>query len=148
MSFSLNEIFEQSKSDRFSVNVNAHPFEGRLLYGVKIVSYYRIKEKTNEITILNTQKGGAFYEEVSPSEYDSFKIFGWVRGVYILSLSNCILKMDKLKDTLEFEETKEPRSARYIEGVENQIAKTKALHLHITNKTNQLKPINYDTSQK
>ena len=139
MSFSLNEIFEQSKSDRFSVNVNAHPFEGRLLYGVKIVSCYRIKEKINEVTILNTQKGGAFYEEVSPSEYDSFKVFGWIHGVYILSLSNCILKMDKLKETLEIEEIKEPRRPRYIEGVENQITKTKALHLRITNKINQLK---------
>jgi len=142
MSLSLNEVFKQAKADRFSVNVDAYPLEGRLLYGIKIVSCYRLKEKTHEVTILNTQKGGDLYQEVNESDYESFMEFGWTCGVYILSLSNCILKMDKLKEILEFEKTREPQRERYIEGVYKQIAKTKTLHILITNKYKKHQLIN------
>jgi hypothetical protein len=147
MSFSLREVFEQAKEDRLSVNVNASPFEGRLLYGIKIMSCYRIKDNANEITILNTQRGGAFYEEISPRDYDLFKSCGWIIGVYILSMSNCISKISRLEETLKLEETREPQRPKYSEGVERQIEKTKKLHLLITKKYNQLKTISHETSQ-
>jgi|TARA_R110002020_G_C16203971_1_gene766483 hypothetical protein len=148
MSFSLREVFDQAKQDRFSVNVNAAPFEGRLLHGIKIVSCYRIKDNANEITILNTQKGGAFYEEISPRDYDSFKFFGWNIGVYILSMSNCISKINRLEETIKLEEIREPQRPKYIEGIVRQIEKTKKLHLILTNKYNKLNTNSHGDNKK
>jgi|TARA_R110000796_G_scaffold583_3_gene2059 hypothetical protein len=148
MRFTLYEIFEQAQLDKYSINVNAPPFKGRLLYGIKIINCYRAKTKVNEVTILNTQKGGDQYQEISPNDYEVFQSFGWNYGVYVLSLSNCSLKMDKISGVLEFEESQVPRRDKYIEGAKRQFNKTKSLHSSITNKFNQFKSINYDKSQK
>jgi hypothetical protein len=134
MSFTLHEIFEQAEADKSSITLDSPPFKGRLLYGIKIMGCYRVKTKTHEVTILNTQKGGNRYEEISSDEYQIFQSFGWKYGVYVLSLSNCRLKMDKIKKSLDFEESQVPRRMRYIEGAYRQFNKTKSLHSSITNK--------------
>ena len=84
MQFSLHDIFEQAEVDKHSINLNSPPFKGRLLYGIKIISCYRVKTKVHEVTILNTQKGGNRYEEISSNEYEIFQSFGWNYGVYVL----------------------------------------------------------------
>ena len=147
MRFTLFNIFEQAQEDKKSINLNSPPFKGRLLYGIKIISCYRVKTKVHEVTILNTQKGGNRYEEISLNEYEVFQAHGWKYGVYVLSLSNCSLKMDKIKTTLEFEESQVPRRDKYIEGAKRQFNKTKSLHSSITNKFNQFKLINHDKCQ-
>jgi hypothetical protein len=148
MPFTLNDIFEQATLDKHSVSLNAPPFEGRLLDGIKIIHCYRVKTKTHEITILNTQKGGDRYQEVSTMEYEVFMLYGWSHGVCILSLSNCCLKIDKLTNSLEFEETQLPRRDRILGNLENQLNKSKSKHNKLINKLNQFKSINYDKSQK
>jgi len=134
MRFSLHDIFKQAQADRNSINVNAPPFEGRLLYGIKIISCYRVKTKVHEVTILNTQRGGDRYQEISSIDYEMFQEFGWNYGACVLSLSNCSLKMDKIKMSLDFEESQVPRREKYIEGAHRQFNKTKSLHSSITNK--------------
>ena len=147
MQFTLHEIFEQAEIDKHSINLNSPPFIGRLLYGIKIISCYRVKTKVHEVIILNTQKGGNRYEEISSNEYEIFQSFGWKHGVYVLSLSNCRLKMDKIRAALDFEESQVPRREKYIEGAHRQFNKTKSMHSSITNKFNKFKSINHDTSQ-
>jgi len=141
MQFSLHDIFEQAEVDKHSINLNSPPFKGRLLYGIKIISCYRVKTKVHEVTILNTQKGGNRYEEISSNEYEIFQSFGWNYGVYVLSLSNCRLKMDKISAALVFEESQVPRRDKYIEGAKRQFNKTKSMHNSITNKFNKFKSI-------
>ena len=147
MQFTLHDIFEQAELDKNSINLNSPPFKGKLLYGIKIISCYRLKTQVYEVTILNTQKGGNRYEEISLNEYEIFQSFGWKYGVYVISLSNCRLKMDKIRQSLDFEESQVPRREKYIQGAHRQYKKTQAMHKSITNKFNKFKSINHDKSQ-
>jgi len=67
------------------------------VFGVKIVR----DRETGEIEILNTTKGGDYYEEISKKEYDNFYIKGWRYGVYIVSLSNYRRKLDLINDRIQ-----------------------------------------------
>jgi hypothetical protein len=144
MSFNLNEVFEQAEHDGFSVNVDAFSFEGRLLYGIKIVR----DKKENMVTILNTQQGGDHYREVTPDDYKLFQLYGWRHGVYVLSLSNSRLKLDKILEAIEREESRDERREKVLEGARTQLANTRARHALMSKKFNQFKSNSYDTSKE
>tara|TARA_R110000764_G_scaffold100412_1_gene185393 strand:+ start:347 stop:781 length:435 start_codon:yes stop_codon:yes gene_type:complete len=144
MSFSLNEVFDQAKQDGFSVNVDAFSFEGRLLYGIKIVR--DLKEKG--VTILNTQQGGDHYREVTPNDYELFQLYGWRHGVYVLSLSNCCLKLDKILEAIEREESRDECREKVLAGARTQLSNAKARHALMSKKFNQFKSNSYDTSKE
>ena len=88
--FTLNEVFEQAKSDRFSGNIDGLGYESRLVYGVKVSR----DNRSGDVQLFNTTKGGMYYERLSDDETDVFLKNGWRSGVYIVFLSN---NRDRLK---------------------------------------------------
>jgi hypothetical protein len=148
MSFSLNDVFEEAKADTLSVSINAIEYEAQLLCGIKIIRDKRKLLKANRITILNTQKGGDHYREINPDDYKMFESSGWKHGVYVLSLSNCRLKIDRLEESIVNEELREQPREKSIKSMRHQIERTHSRVLLLTEKFNKFKSINHDTSQK
>ena len=148
MSFNLNDIFEEAKADPLSVSINAIEYEAQLLCGIKIIRDKRSLPDDNRVTILNTQKGGDHYKEINLDDYKNFKSFGWKYGVYVLSLSNCRLKLDRLRDSIANEERREYPREKHIRNSYAQIEKTHKREILLTEKFNKLKSINHGTSQK
>jgi len=144
MSFSLTELFEQAKEDGHSVNVNALHFEARLLYGVKIVH----EVGRRRVTILNTQKGGDHYREVTLKDYESFQDFGWRHGVYLLAIANSSLRVSRMEDMVAQEKLREPRRDSYLKINKAQLKKVYARQAMLIKKFNNLNSNRYDTSKK
>ena len=134
MSFNLNDVFEEAKADPLSVSINALEFEAQLLCGIKIIRDRRKLLKTSRVTILNTQRG-----EIQPNDYEMFKTFGWKHGVYVLSLSNCCLKIDRLEQSIVNEELREQPREKQIKSTRIQIQKSHNRKLLLIEKFNKFK---------
>ena len=80
----LDDVFRDALEDEFGANLDTKTSEARLVFGVKIL---RDKD-SGDVEILNTTKGGDYYEEISLDEYKNFFKKGWRYGVYLVSLSN------------------------------------------------------------
>jgi hypothetical protein len=93
----LEWVFNDAREDEFAGDLDDSYVEARIVFGVKIVR----DRGTGEIEILNTTKGGDYYEEISKKEYDNFYIKGWRYGVYIVSLSNYRRKLDLINDKIQ-----------------------------------------------
>tara|TARA_R100001594_G_scaffold86749_1_gene121153 strand:+ start:855 stop:1262 length:408 start_codon:yes stop_codon:yes gene_type:complete len=97
--YSLDEIFQQATLDSACGNLDTLGDKARLLNGIKIVK----DNETQEVVILNTAKGGAYYKEITLAEYEVFKMKGWRYGVYVLSLSNYRRKLEKVEERIKTE---------------------------------------------
>lgn len=92
----LDEVFKEAFKDPYASSLDTNNVEARLIFGVKIV---RVREDGN-VFIQNTLRGGNYYEEVSPDEYENFSKKGWRYGVYVVSLSNYRSKLDSINSKL------------------------------------------------
>ena len=145
MPFNRDEVFEQAMNDGFASVVSTPDYEAKMLYGIKITRPCRINESA---VIYNTQKGGDHYEEISSADYNLFAYGGWRYGVYVLSLSNCRTKIDKLNEAIKLEEVREPKRQKYKESILKQLDTAHTRYLKIEEKLNQIKSINHGTSQE
>ena len=134
MRFSLEEIFEQSIGDNYAADVSSRGFTARVVYGIKLVKDL----KTDKIKVYNTAKSGDYYQEVEEEEYSIFLEKGWRYGVYVLSLNNIRLKLDKIEGKIK-QEVNGRLSKKAILGWKSNRASLMARYSKITKKLNQLK---------
>ena len=80
--YKLSDIFNQADTDEVSINIDGMGYEARLRQGIKIT------KEGNDVQIFNTTKGSLFYEEITSEQYQTFIEYGWVVGVYRLTLLN------------------------------------------------------------
>ena len=80
--YKLTDIFNQADTDEVSINIDGLGYEARLRQGIKIT------REGQDVQILNTTRGGLFYDEITSEEYQTFIEYGWVVGVYRLTLLN------------------------------------------------------------
>ena len=97
--YSLEEVFEQAVNDDNSAPLNYPHYKAQLSWGVKIVK----DNRTKEINIFNTTRGGDYYMELDKEEYKNFSDNGWIKGIYILSLSNFRRKLNTLENKIQAE---------------------------------------------
>jgi len=135
MSYSLSDVFQEAITDKLAANVDTESYEARLLYGIKIIH----EPRTQIITIYNTHLGGDHYKEIAPADYQLFKQSGWRHAVFILCLSNCRVKLDRLHESMERETEREPKRLKRIEGIIKQREKTEARIRTIQRKFNRIK---------
>ena len=140
MPYSLREVFAQAKGDGYSVNVDSLEVEARLLYGIKII-------QDDEVTILDTQRGGDYYREVTLPDYEDFKEFGWRHGVYLLAIANAEARVERFEGTVAKETYREPRRVRYLMICKAQLEKAIAYRVMLNKKFSNLKSNSYDTSK-
>ncbi len=102
----LNDVFNEAKEDSYCAVLDTKYVEARLVFGVKVV---RDKE-SGDVEILNTQRGGDFYQEIDVDEYDYFLQKSWRFGVYRVSLSNYRRKLSNveasIKDVIDTKQSK------------------------------------------
>ena len=113
--------------------------EARILLGVKIIR----DRESGEVEILNTSKGGDYYQEISSKEYDVFKQKTWRHGVYVVYLSNCRLKLKFIEANIsghikDSANKKNPNSKERIEELQARRLSILKKYTEITNKLNQL----------
>ena len=80
--YKLSDIFNQADTDEVSIDIDGMGYEARLRQGIKIT------KEGNDVQIYNTTKGNLFYEEITSEQYQTFIKYGWVVGVYRLTLLN------------------------------------------------------------
>lgn len=99
MRYSLDDIWNQAREDKYAAKLIGLGWEARLVYGIKITR----ELDSGSVEILNTSRGGEFYKEIEPEQLDIFLKNGWRYGVYVLSLSNYRLKLDAIQGHIKDE---------------------------------------------
>ena len=95
MEQTLLEIYNQARQDYYTVDLDGEDYNASICYGWKIM-----KDKSNNIIILNMTRGGDHYSEATAEEYWTFTQNGWKCGVYVLYLSNCRRKLEVLESKI------------------------------------------------
>ncbi len=129
----LNDVFNEAKEDSYCAVLDTKYVEARLVFGVKIVR----DRESGEVEILNTQRGGDFYQEIDVDEYDYFLQKSWRFGVYRVSLSNYRRKLSNveasIKDVIDTKQSK-----KQLESLQSRRLKIMNRYTKITSKLNLL----------
>tara|TARA_R100000700_G_C3051125_1_gene70426 strand:+ start:93 stop:491 length:399 start_codon:yes stop_codon:yes gene_type:complete len=94
--YKLKEIFRQADTDEVSINIDGVGYDARIRQGIKIT------KEGDDVQIFNTTKG-VFYEEITHQQYQTFLEYGWVIGVYRLSLINYKRKLGLIENKIRNE---------------------------------------------
>ena len=97
--YTLIDVWNQAKEDCFTANLDGEGYEARILYGCKISK----DNDTNMVQLQNTSRGGEWYLQLDPDEIEIFLKMGWRIGIYMLSLSNYRLKLDRIEMLIKME---------------------------------------------
>jgi hypothetical protein len=88
---------------------------------------FMLNKFQNDIEILNTNRGGDYYKELTKEEYDIFFQNGWELGVLLNSMGNCLRKLDMIEDRIK-NEINTRKNDKYIQGLKT--SREKALHIY------------------
>ena len=101
------KIFEEAYNDILSVRVTT-PVSTSLIYrGIKV------ENVEGNIRILNMNRGGDFYREVTPEQYKVFFEKGFRKGVYDVCLDNYKRALDMLSLKIRNEVSKRNNVKHY-----------------------------------
>jgi hypothetical protein len=131
--YSLEEIFQQAVEDKNCADLNYPNYTARISWGLKIVK----DDKTKEINIFNTTKRGDYYEEISHLEYENFKENGWLKGIYLLSLSNFRRKLNLIEGRIQ-SEVNNKGNLKVITGFKNARERIMKRYTKVSNKLKEL----------
>jgi hypothetical protein len=95
--YSIEEVYSQSLSDEFSIQVKKPLGFSVVNYGVKIQKF------NSKIELLNCSKSGNYFQEFTEDEYNLFYQYGWKEGGVRLSLLNYKRKLDLVNDKIRIE---------------------------------------------
>lgn len=95
----LKKLLKEAAKDFATTSLSCDKYEAYILYSVKIVK----DNLSGDIVIYNTAKYGDHYKPLENGEYKSFTNKGWRYGVYVISLSNYRLKLDKIEHRIKEE---------------------------------------------
>ena len=133
MKYSLDDIYNQSMNDNYSLQLDGDGYESRMVYGTKI-----IKDKLDgSIQILNTARGGDYYSHLNSEQMNNFLEKGWRYGVFVLSLSNYRSKLDIIEQRIKMF-INEKRSEKQILQLKASRERILAKYSEINFKLNQL----------
>ncbi len=133
----LTDIFNQADSDEVSINIDGLGYEARLRQGIKIT------REGQDVQILNTTRGGLFYDEITRAQYQTFLEYGWVIGVYRLTLVNYRNKLELIEKKMkqEVNTRKNDKHIKSMKKIRTSILIdyrriTKQINKYITNENN------------
>lgn len=133
----LTDIFNQADNDEVSINIDGLGYEARLRQGIKIT------REGHDVQIFNTTKGGLFYDEITSAQYQTFLEYGWVIGVYRLTLVNYRNKLELIEKKMkqEVNTRKNDKHIKSMKKIRTSILIdyrriTKQINKYITNENN------------
>ena len=129
----LNDVFNEAKEDTFSATLDTKYVEARLVFGVKIVR----DRETGVVEIINTQKGGDFYQEIDVDEYDYFLEKSWRFGVYKVSLSNYSRKLINIEASIK-DVINDKQNKKQLDSLQSRRLNIMNRYTKITSKLNLL----------
>jgi hypothetical protein len=100
-------IFEEAYNDGLSVRVTTPDSTSLIYRGVKV------ENVEGNIRILNMNRGGDFYREVTPEQYNVFFEKGFRKGVYDVCLDNYKRALDMLSVKIRNEVSKRNNVKHY-----------------------------------
>ncbi len=135
--YTLIDVWNQAKDDCFTANLDGEGYEARILYGCKISK----DKETNMVQLQNTSRGGEWYIQLEPEEIEIFLNMGWRIGIYMLSLSNYRLKLDRIEMLIKMEVNgrKNPKQIQSLKSSRQRILEK---YSKIKNQLNQLNNLN------
>jgi hypothetical protein len=135
--YTLIDVWNQAKEDCFTATLDGEGYEARILYGCKISK----DNDTNMVQLQNTSRGGEWYLQLDPDEIEIFLKMGWRIGIYMLSLSNYRLKLDRIEMLIKMEVNgrKNPKQIQSLKSSRQRILEK---YSKIKNQLNQLNQLN------
>ena len=135
--YKLIDVWNQAKEDCFTANLDGEGYEARILYGCKISK----DNDTNMVQLQNTSRGGEWYLQLDADEIEIFLKMGWRIGIYMLSLSNYRLKLDRIERLIKMEVNgrKNPKQIQSLKSSRQRILEK---YSKIKNQLNQLNQLN------
>ena len=109
MSIAKSQVLQQASEDYGMICLSCLKYEAYILYSIKIVK----DNHTGDVQLYNTAANGDHYEVLEKSEHKNFIDKGWRYGVYVISLSNYRLKLDRIEHKIR-EEISGKSNIRYI----------------------------------
>jgi hypothetical protein len=134
--YSLDDIFVQATNDPTASPLHGNGYESYLLYGIKIIK----DNETSKIELLNTAKSGDFYHPLNQEDMNLFHEGGWRYGIYVISLSNLRVKLDKIEQLIKKRMNEKPTSSeKQLAHYQATRQNTLERYTEITIKLNKLK---------
>ena len=87
----MHDIFRQALQDPYATRMESKNTIELIVYGIKII------KEGNNIKIYDTHKGGEYYKELTPKQYNIFRVKGWRGGVYDVRLKSYQEKINHLE---------------------------------------------------
>ena len=132
MKYNLKDIWLQAESDVMSATTSLPKGESILGMGVKIQKF------EDQIEILNTAKGGDYFQELNEEEYNFFFNDGWKIGAIKLALSNYAYKLNLIEQKIKTE-VNTRKNDKHIQNLKNKRESILNKYSKHTIKLNKLK---------
>jgi hypothetical protein len=134
--YSLEEIFLQAHEDRGSIKT-------KMSMGMSIINYgLKIKKFSSGIEILNCNRGGDYFKELSQREYKMVLENGWKNGALLVAMSNCQIKLDMIEEKMR-EEINTRKNDKYIQHLKTRREKILNKYTNLKQKLNHGKKEEY-----
>lgn len=114
MQYSLHDVFEQASRDHSACRYTTRESDSYLSYGTKI-----IKEHHTKMVVIKDTTKGEYYEEVGEGDYFLFKSYGWLYGVYVLSLAYYRQRIEDINMCIK-KEVNNSRRKKHISGLREE----------------------------
>ncbi len=128
----MDEIYKQAEQDHGTRAFRGGGYTSLLFMGIRIV-----KQNDEKYTIEDMQRGGNYYEEVTPQEYELFKTDGWRKAVFQIALKKYQSKVDKINESIQ-KEANSRGNQRSLEIYQEEKTRVLNKYYNITQKLNLL----------
>ena len=126
-------LLDQASKDRATISLSCGKYEAYILYSIKIVK----DNITEAVQIYNTAANGDHYKIIDSDDLEVFLNKGWRYGVYVISLSNYRLKLDRIEHKIRGEISGKA-NIRYIKILKLQREDVLKRFSKVNQKLNQL----------
>jgi hypothetical protein len=133
----IDQVYEEAINDVYAMSLKGAGYESRILYGCKITKNL----ETGEVQILNTHKGGDYYEPMTQEQMKIFLDEGWRCGLYVVSLMNYRSKLDKIEESIQ-KQMNGHMNPKAIQSLKTSRERVMQRYSEMNQKYNQIKSTN------
>ena len=130
----LLSVLKEASQDEASISLSCDKYESYIMNSIKILKDH----ESDKVVIFNTAKNGDYYKMLDDTEQKEFSENGWRNGVYVISLSNYRLKLDKIEKKIKEEVNGKKPNIRYINNLKQEREEVLLKFSNINQKLNQL----------
>ncbi len=128
----LDYIFHEALQDRKAIKTKTSKVHSVIANGIKIQKF------SDRIEILNMGKGGDYFKECSPQEYQFFYEDGWLIGCYRVKINNCLHKLKIIEEKIKTE-VNTRKNDKHIQNLKSRRESILQKYTINKNKLNQIK---------